>query len=50
VLAFRFAAGETVIDEFDSSFSNATRAKEIVTMVREGGQSSHELFDPLIAL
>jgi hypothetical protein len=27
-----------VIVEFDSSFANATKAREIVTMIREEGQ------------
>ena len=37
-VSYSDSQGDTVIVEFDSSFSNATRAKEIVTMVQEEGQ------------
>ncbi|HVI71856.1 MAG TPA: DUF4019 domain-containing protein, partial [Pyrinomonadaceae bacterium] len=37
-ISYSDSQGETVIVEFDSSFSNATRAREILTMVQEEGQ------------
>jgi len=37
-VSYSDSQGETVIVEFDSSFANATRAREIVTMVQEEGQ------------
>jgi len=37
-VSYSDSQGETVIVEFDSSFANATKTREIVTMIQEEGQ------------